>query len=98
MANLSTNLPFTQLITRWAAQLNPILKNPTVNNLLLKNVQLSTGVNVVNHRLGRELKGWKPTRIRSAATFYDQQDTNQTPELTLVLVSSADVVIDLEVF
>lgn len=98
MADLARNLPLSQLITKWAAQLNPILKNPTVNNLLLKNIQLSTGVNVINHKLSRKLQGWNPTRIRSAATFYDQQDTNQTPELTLVLVSSADVIIDLEVF
>jgi len=89
-------LPLMQ--TQWAQQLDPIISNPTVNNLVLKNISLVSGTNVINHRLGRVLQGWKPTRIRAAATFYDLQDSNQTPQLTLVLVASAPAVIDLEVF
>jgi hypothetical protein len=83
---------------RWASIIGPLLDNPSLNSIILKNVSLATGSNVVNHKLGRNLQGWKPTRIRSAATIYDQQDTNQTPNLTLILVSSAPVVVDLEVF
>lgn len=95
---LTQKLPLELMQTQWAQQLNPIIANPTVNNLILKNVSLTTGTNVINHKLGRNLQGWKPTRIRASATFYDQQDTNQTPQLTLVLISSADVIVDLEVF
>ena len=84
--------------TQWAQQLNPILSNPTVNNLILKNVVLTAGTNVINHKLSRPLQGWNPTRVRALATIYDLQDTNQTPQLTLVLVSSANVTIDLVVF
>lgn len=87
-----------QLSTKWAAILNPLVKNPSNNRLILKNIQLTTGTNVINHRLQQALQGWNPIRIRSAATFYDLQDSNQTPDLTLVLVSSANVTIDLEVF
>lgn len=84
--------------TRWATQLDPIISNPTINNLILKNISLVTGTNVINHKLGRNLMGWKPTRVRGPASLYDNQDFNQTPQLTLILVSSADVTIDLEVF
>lgn len=95
---LPQRLSLTQMQNTWATQLDPIIANPTVNNLILKNIALVTGTNVINHRLGRVLQGWKPTRIRASATMYDTQDTNQTPQLTLVLVASAPVVVDLEVF
>jgi hypothetical protein len=83
---------------RWASILNPFLSNPANNSLILENVSLAAGANVVNHKLGRKLSGWKTTRVRASATIYDTQDSNQTPQLTLQLVSSADVVVDLEVF
>lgn len=95
---LPQKLDLPQMQTKWATQLDPIISNPTVNNLILKNIHLSTGSNVINHKLGRVLQGWKPVRVRASATFYDTQDSNQTPQLTLVLVSSANVTIDLEVF
>lgn len=95
---LPQQLTYPQLMTKWAAILNPFLDNPPNNSLVLKNIHLSTGSNVVNHFLGRPLQGWKPTRVRASATLYDTQDTNQTPQLTLVLVASAAVVVDLEVF
>jgi len=44
------------------------------------------------------LTGWNPTRIRASATIFDTQDSNQTPQLTLNLVASANVVVDLLVF
>lgn len=97
--SLPQQLSLQQMQNTWATKLDPIISNPTVNNLILKNIVLITGTNVINHRLGRNLQGWKPTRIRNvSATFYDLQDANQTPQLTLVLVSSANVTIDLEVF
>ena len=83
---------------RWASILNPLIKNPSNNKSILKNIKLIAGTNVINHGLGAPLQGWNPTRIRASATFYDLQDANQMPDLTLVLVSSANVVIDLEVF
>lgn len=95
---LPQRLSLTQMQNTWATQLDPVIANPTVNNLVLKNISLVTGTNVINHKLGRVLQGWKPTRIRASATMYDTQDTNQTPQLTLVLVASAPVVVDLEVF
>lgn len=90
------NLPMTQV--QWAQQLDPIIANPTINNLILKNISLVVGTNVINHLLGRNLQGWNPVRKRAAAEIYDMQDSNQTPNLTLILVSNAAVVVDLVVF
>jgi hypothetical protein len=86
------------LQTNWAQQLNPIIEKPTNQSNILKSVSLTTGTNVINHLLGRTLQGWKIVRQRALATIYDNQDNNQSPQITLFLVSSANVSIDLEVF
>lgn len=95
---LAQKLTLEQLQTKWATELNPLIANPLNKGNILENISLVTGVNVINHGLGRKLQGWYTTRIRSAATFYDQQDTNQMPELTLVIIASAPAVINLAVF
>lgn len=87
------------MLTAWASQLNPVITNPITKGIVLKNVQLAVGQNVINHKLGRILQGWNSTRIRNvAAQIYDTQDSNQTPQLTLNLVSDAAVTVDLFVF
>jgi hypothetical protein len=90
------SLPLMQ--TKWAAILDALLGNPSLNSLILQNVSLSSGANTINHTLGRTLTGWRIIRLRASATMYDQQDSNPHPDLTLVLVSSASAVVDLEVF
>jgi hypothetical protein len=95
---LAQKLPLDMMQTQWAQELNPIIANPMTNPLILKNISLVAGTNVINHRLGRNLQGWNSTRVRAAATIHDEQDTNQTPQLTLILVASAPVVVDLAVF
>jgi len=94
----TTNKDLQMMQTKWKSELDPVLANPTTNSLILKGVSLSVGVNVINHRLGRKLQGWKLTRQRSMASIYDDQDTNQSPELTLILVSNAATNVDIEVF
>lgn len=98
MTKLPQKLPLEQMAPQWASQINPVISNPTNNASVLKDIALITGSTVVNHKLGRKLQGWRIVRIRAAATIYDTQDTNQTPQLTLVLVSSAPVTVDLEVY
>ena len=95
---LPYGLTLQMLQTRWRSILNPLLSNPTNNVSVLKNVSLKTGTNVVNTLLDQKLQGWFIVRQRSAGSIYDQQDSNQSPELTLILVSSADVSVDLAVF
>lgn len=82
----------------WARSIEPVLNNPLNNVVVLSSVQLTAGNNVVNHKLGRNLQGWFITRVRAASTVYDTQDKNQTPQLTLNLNSSANVVVDIAVF
>lgn len=94
----NTDRVLGQMQNQWAAILNPLLTNPANATVLLKSVSLTTGTNSVNHLLGRPLIGWNIVRQRSSATFYDQQDTNPTPEVTLTLVSSANCVVDIQVF
>lgn len=89
---------FQLMQNSWGAIINPIVNNPANLSLLLKNVSLANGTTTINHLLGRKLQGWKVIRQRASASIYDSQDANQYPELTLVLVSSAVVVVDLEVF
>lgn len=87
---------FQLMQSSWATALSPLLKNPANNGSILPNVTLVTGDNVINTLLGRKLVGWSIVRKRSAADIYDKQDTNLTPQLTLVLNSSAPCVVDLE--
>jgi len=84
--------------TKWSSILNPLLANPTSQGLLLKKVSLTSGTNVINHNLGRNLVGWFPARIRSSVVIYDNQDNNQYANLTLILEASAAAVVDLYVF
>jgi hypothetical protein len=83
---------------RWASILNPVINNPTNTTAILKDIKLVAGTNVVNHLLDQKLQGWSIVRINAAATIYDAQDANQTPNKTLVLVSSAPCTVSIEVF
>lgn len=97
--NLPLRLPWTTAQDRWASLINPVLSAELPNGILLKNIPIKSGVNVVNHKLGRKLTGWVVTRMRaSSVNIYDTQDTNQTPDLTLNLNASGVTNIDLWVF
>ncbi len=86
------------LQTGWSKILNPFIDRLQNKTNILKSVALASGDTVINHKLGYPLNGWRLVRVRAAATIYDKQDTNRTPETTLVLNSSAAVTVDLEVF
>lgn len=86
------------LQTTWSTSLNPVVNNPINQANVLKNVLITTGTNVINHLLGRKLQGWFIVGQNALASIYDQQETNQSPQLTLVLVSSANVTLQLAVF
>lgn len=89
---------FQLMQNRWGSILNPIINNPVNQSLLLKDIPLVAGSNTINHLLSRKLQGWSIIRINAAATVYDTQSTNQNPDQTLLLVSSAPCVVSLEVF
>lgn len=95
MAQLPRQLTWAQASPRWASQLDPILANPATNPGLLPNIQLIAGVNVIPHKLGQVMQGWKPYDIQGPAVIYRSAPFNN---LTLTLTSSAAVTISLEVF
>ncbi len=69
------------------------------DSTILSNIQLTAGqVNVIDHLLSRKLVGWKITRVRGEANIWDTQDSNTATNLTLWLHTSANVMVDLEVF
>lgn len=84
--------------TQWASQLDKLLSNPIVGGNLITNIDMIAGTNVINHRLGKKLQGWIVVGQNADANFYDRQSTNSMPNLTLQLVSSAIVTINLYVF
>lgn len=77
---------------------DPVLANPLVDGQILQDVELVTGLNTINHGLGRNLQGWFLVRQRASASVYDTQDDNLNPALTLLLTASAPVVVNLYVF
>lgn len=84
--------------SKWSSILNVLLDNQSLQSSILKNVILNNGTTTINHLLDRKLVGWRIIGINGSATIYDQQRLNQTPEKTLILVSNASVIINLEVF
>lgn len=97
VGSLSTKLPWDLANTKWAATLNPVLKNPLVGGRLVK-ANVSSGNNVINHGLGDVLQGYIVVMNSANVTYYDRQSTNPTPELTLVLVASGAASVTLYVF
>ena len=95
MTTLPQKLPLDRMQVQWASILNPILLNPSTNLTLLPNIQLKSGVNLINTKLGQMQQGWIITDQQGPATIYRSQPFNDT---TLYLTSSAAVTISLAVF
>lgn len=85
--------------------LTPLINNPLLNGILLEGVELigagagSTIDNVIEHKLGRKLRGWIITRlVGNQARIHDRQDFNPIPDKTLVLWAQANVTVSIYVF
>jgi hypothetical protein len=76
----------------------PVLDNPIVNGRLIQSLAVSSGSNVIDHGLGRELLGWIVVRNSASVTFYDTQSSNANPARTLLLTASGNATISLYVF
>lgn len=83
------------MLTKWSAELNPVLANPTNNVSVLEGVVLKNGATVINHKLGRTMQGWFIVDQTAAASIYRSQPFNS---LTLTLTSNAAVTVNLGVF
>lgn len=95
---LPLNLPDSQRDTQWKSQIDPLLSNLITQGRLLPSTPLILGSTIVNHGLQRKLIGWIVVGIDAAATIYDNQASNQTPQLTLSLTSDAACNVNLWVF
>ncbi len=98
MQLLPQQLDWETARTKWKSILDILLGNPSLDSIILNDVPLKNGFTTVNHKLGRKLIGWRIIRLNAIATIYDQQNTNQMPDKTLILVSNASVIASLEVF
>lgn len=95
----TTNREVNQLQQNIKTAVNPLLSNPLNQGLLLQDIVLVVGTNNINHKLNRALIGWFTTRMPGVyAKIYDNQDTNTTPNSTLILVSDVAITVDLFVF
>lgn len=86
---------FMQLQSRWSTILTPIINIPLNSGLLLTGVELVIGANVVNHMLGRQMKGWIIADQDAVATIYRSAAFNS---VNLTLTSSAVVTVNIWVF
>lgn len=86
---------FTLMQTAWKRNIDPVLALPINSGVLLQQVKILTGTNVINTLLGRTLIGWFLTDIDGVATLFRSAPKNS---LTLTLTSSAAVTADIFVF
>lgn len=91
----SDDKDFQLMQSSWSTQINPLLANPSLKSLLIKDIALASGANVISHRLGRKPQGWRIVDINGAATIYRSANFNN---LTLTLTSDASVTVAIEVF
>lgn len=93
----SLDQPFSLMQTNWASQLNPLLSNPINKGIILPNVALVSGDNIINHKLGRNIQGWMVTDMTIGfAQIY--RKVNANPLLSMTLNSNATTTINLLVF
>lgn len=94
----SADQTFQLLQQKWASIINPFLSNPSNGSSILSAIPLVSGKNVINHKLGRKLQGYRIILKSAGANIYDNQTSNQMPDLTLILVSDVTVTVSIEVF
>ena len=91
----SDSREFNLMQSQWAAQLNPVLGNPMTNPTILKDINIVTGTNVINHLLGQNQQGWFIVDTNAAITLYRSEPMN---DKTLTLVSNGAAIVSLAVY
>lgn len=82
-----------------AAVIRQFTEKPGNDYSLLEDIELTTGsTNLVTHKLGRKIRGFRIVDANAASTYY--RDTSSTADLSIYLpiVVSANVTVDIEVF
>ncbi len=88
----SDNQELMLMQSRWKAVLDVLLRRPAPSAVP---VDLVSGVNVINHGLGRKLQGWYVTDINAAITLYRSAPPTA---LTLTLTASGPAKAIITVF
>lgn len=83
-----------QLQTRWKQVLDPISDNTLLKGRQVRDVALQTGVNVIDHRLGRQPQGWLIIDLNANATVY----RSGWSDLTITLTASGPCTVSLYIF
>ena len=91
----SSITPLQLMQSKWSSILNPIIAQPLNSPSMLKNISISTGSNVINHKLGRTPVGWLVIDVNAPITLYRSNELN---DLTLTLTSSGAATVTLLVF
>ena len=74
MSKLSTKLPLDLLQTQWSTLiLNPIISKSQNQGNLLTGISLTSGSNVINHLLARQMQGFYIADIDAPVTIYRSQ-------------------------
>ena len=94
----TNNREVNQLQSNILSYLNTLGQNALLSGTILTEQALVNGSNTINHKLDRKLQGWFIIRQRGPASVYDNQDNNTSPNRTLILISDADVSVDIFVF
>jgi hypothetical protein len=92
------NRQFQQFQQNLVTSLKPVTSNPISQGVILPKVSLIAGATTVPTTLNRTLQGYLVIRQRAQAAIWDSQDSNSNPSQTLILNSTAAVVVDLMVF
>lgn len=92
---LPTKLQPDMQTTKWKSLLDPLLTNPLNNVIILKDVELALGNNIVSHKLGKKPQGWLIVDIDAASIIYRYQEST---DVFLYLNASAAATISLGVF
>jgi hypothetical protein len=79
--------------------LRSISARQILDGILIEDVELdSAGDNLIEHKLGRKLRGWIVVRQNINTNVWDSQDSNLLPDKTLILNCGSDVTVSLWVF
>lgn len=81
------------------AALTPLINSVIIDGTLLKNISLISGqVNVIDHKLAREIIGYIVIRKDSNSNVWDSQKTNNLKNINLKLHTDNNCEVDLWVF
>lgn len=92
---LSSKLAWELANPLWAAALNPVIAGQISQASILENIVLVTGVNIINHKLGRTMRGWFFTDINADIDFHRSAPLNSK---TLTLTCSGPAIVNIGVF